>query len=1366
LNEHSSAPLLKALLAHARAALTEIKDFWHFAPSDESPFDTAAVQARIDEMLSPGTAEALTSANEVFRRLVKSQLILAILSELHSMDTYMSRQPSTQLLANLKSADDSKLIHDFCAIYRACILSHVCLKAQLPESSKAKSLLTPIVAQVEASAMETDSGPSSTQLPQTVAPEGTGSEPEKDKAVDWPDNKLKNAKALKQVFTAIPEAIKTFLQGVMTIHNSRRSAIDTQQRKDATYIANAIALGVAQNLRWPSTPKASVNFEYSTLMAKFMADLLTSERSSVAGLHLIFLKALDKHQGIPRLIDLLGRYSEEAAELTLIPEGDRDSGARLRLIHAVGGLKVVLGVFDTITGHKTLLSPGHLLLLTQDSKSPSFFDPNAFLVKLRARVLPAVNEIWKSDFLGPSPPIIVRAVFRIILHILESQGENSETVSTTPFPTGLPSRVQAQPNQEHVISLMEMGFPRQACEQALIRRMNNLATAADYLMSHPDVVAAARTREAAQTAAAAAAAPAPTTPMGETASDAMGGPTSANAQSSTPPVPATPLEVDMTDHASDVPEVTASVMEEGAADSTEAATSDKGKEPAKRYSKADLDIQRDAVKSSFIDRSLTLSQDHGELVFDIRDALKTIEFKNSSGIYDASRGLEGILQALNALIQNSGDSPLAREKGIAVRVRLVALIFSDPSFRRAADAVHEKYMAPVDILVQEYFQGSYTAETRPKWLASIMLLAEMILARSELPYDPRVAANLTMEEDEDFTADVSKQPVLRGPAFSESRETLFEVCLHVLQNGLKDRAEFQSAMRLLIFLTRRFEVARKFVERGGLRALMSTYDGNHKSDNNFQLFALLILRHSVEDKETLKSLMSLHIGSWLSKASHRNNADVGSYGRDLVADAYRDTDAFMEVTQELCQLGDGPIGEIMTKRKAEQSAQEASLEDKATEVPIKDDEEMTVEDPGKTPSKPLTASVEIENVLHFLIEQAHSATAQVLSPSRDPVATGTEAHVPQDTPATAAELPPSSDTASAVPVKDVAKASVPPSIKEYTYASFYLTCLYELVTSYMPCKYALLSYKRKGNELASGTPGPSTASKAGKGRFFLGYLLSDVIPTNSLVPDATSESRKRFALSSQAIGVLIALCSEVQRKSSDTKEEPSPEITLVRKTVLDAVAKAFKDAASIPESMNAKYGRLSSLSSLCSRLLAPPVAPGGPTMTTAERSHTDLSIQMAKLMLEKNFAALLTNSLSDIDLNYPSVQVLINAILSPLELLTKLVTKISRTVDGDSGSIAQAPQPEPVMLEEDSASEEGDMEEADIDMEEDGDVDIQGEGDETMDVYRNSALGMFEGQLEPANAEEQYMSSEEVEQEMEEWGNEDDLMDEEGVVPR
>ncbi|KAA1092675.1 hypothetical protein PGT21_011021 [Puccinia graminis f. sp. tritici] len=107
-------------------------------------------------------------------------------------------------------------------------------------------------------------------------------------------------------------------------------------------------------------------------------------------------------------------------------------------------------------------------------------------------------------------------------------------------------------------------------------------------------------------------------------------------------------------------------------------------------------------------------------------------------------------------------------------------------------------------------------------------------------------------------------------------------------------------------------------------------------------------------------------------------------------------------------------------------------------------------------------------------------------------------------------------------------------------------------------------------------------------------------------------------------------------------------------------------------------------------------------------------------MPKKNYAALLSNALADVDLNFPSVQWLLNSILRPLEHLTKAVTKISRaSSDQKSGDSTTGPA-------------------------------------STIEV---ETLGLYEGELEPGNQDNLPNTSEEEDHFDDEDANMDDLDD-------
>ncbi|CAH7682950.1 expressed protein [Phakopsora pachyrhizi] len=163
-------------------------------------------------------------------------------------------------------------------------------------------------------------------------------------------------------------------------------------------------------------------------------------------------------------------------------------------------------------------------------------------------------------------------------------------------------------------------------------------------------------------------------------------------------------------------------------------------------------------------------------------------------------------------------------------------------------------------------------------------------------------------------------------------------------------------------------------------------------------------------------------------------------------------------------------------------------------------------------------------------------------------------------------------------------------------------------------------------------------------------MLCDLIPTGPLSQPNTTESQKKSVIASWEIMVLVALCHE-----PNAGKEPSEIVTSVRSFVLGSLARAIQDAVVLEEPVDARYGRLYALSDLTFRLLT-----AAPFAQRLSANSSDAPMQIAKIMLEKNFAAMLTNALADVDLNFPFLQRLLNSILWTLEHPTKVVTKIGR----------------------------------------------------------------------------------------------------------
>ncbi|SPO39716.1 related to E3 ubiquitin protein ligase TOM1 [Pseudozyma flocculosa] len=365
--------------------------------------------------------------------------------------------------------------------------------------------------------------------------------------------------------------------------------------------------------------------------------------------------------------------------------------------------------------------------------------------------------------------------------------------------------------------------------------------------------------------------------------------------------------------------------------------------------------------------------------------------------------------------------------------------------------------------------------------------------------------------------------------------------------------------------------------------------------------------------------------------------------------------------------------------------------------------------------------------------QGTNATATALATansSSDAEATGA--------PTTAADA--SADSSPQEPKEPVETDEQKRADSTYFYTCFLMQCLTEMLSSYSSCKSSFVNFSRKRLFASSGggitvpaTPGAkdtattaagASASAAAAALPFrskanvLGFFLTEMVPAGFLQSYESGELRKRMAQSNWAMSVIVALTADVTIHA-DLRDVPA-ELVNVRRIVLDAIAKAIKDASASSEPIEVRYGRLFALSELCHRLLI-----ARPNITSGKQTE-DLTLHMAKTMLEKNFVTVLTGALADVDLNLPTVKSLLDTILRPLEHLTKVAIKMGKAKDREGKAAVSDDSDADTFASSDYSMDE---DEDDDDDDDDDDQDAPGR-EETPDFYRNSSLGMHTGEME------------------------------------
>lgn len=191
-----------------------------------------------------------------------------------------------------------------------------------------------------------------------------------------------------------------------------------------------------------------------------------------------------------------------------------------------------------------------------------------------------------------------------------------------------------------------------------------------------------------------------------------------------------------------------------------------------------------------------------------------------------------------------------------------------------------------------------------------------------------------------------------------------------------------------------------------------------------------------------------------------------------------------------------------------------------------------------------------------------------------------------------------------------------------------LSILTEVVGSYIPAKIALLTSLRQ-------------CGFHGKGKSGLTTFISSLVCGSSLSDLSQASPKLTLTVSGWATSLLVALCADITATPSGSSEH----LVSIRKAVLDAVVKVVKDI-NVPA--HVRYSRLWAIGELIHRLLS---------AKAANLSRMDPSTHIAKLMLEKNYVALLTGAIGEIDMNFPNIRLVLASLLHALDLLYALLKK-------------------------------------------------------------------------------------------------------------
>ncbi|KUL84639.1 hypothetical protein ZTR_06680 [Talaromyces verruculosus] len=1330
------------------------------------------------------------------KHLVATHVLTDILREIYTTPMYQTR-PSQQTSAfsqvNL-TEQYTNLVTSLGQLHAACVWDEILLQKNLPQrwieatkvrgydlgSDEANDALGLSIGDDGRNPSPNIEPPPPTSSTAPAAPEDRASETapaaSADEGAQSDDDRkpaFKNTQTLRYLLSSLPTTISGFFHllghGIL---GKRRP--DTYSRQNASMVADAIAGVVLRQLQLEAPNKSSEvkdRFSYLIVILSAFTQLLFEapvERSHSHCLTAI-LFAFKRQNGLSMMRNLSGLFLQEIN--TLAPQGGGvdDPNKSARLASAYGGLKIILTFFSEVTSAKESSQAQALLSTERERDRPDYFSPGQFLVDLRMEVLPMVRELWSSDFVDRASSSIVKCLVEILRSILDGEHENGavlQKINGHQFYSEYPKK-EFFLNQERLNTLVERGYNSELAHEALFRCNNVLATSDEYchaqtwLRPPPRLQPESDLESTRRTTATTEEAPVAEAPSNLSVTDTnyalariiregpprlvQGDSRSNNNMDHEAGSNAEFLTRALSRYFGD-PEalLNESQTESSSRMHRRAPSESVGQSTELRRREIttieDLDAERDKVRKNMIERCLDVLNVHHDVTFELADLIASATKKHRDPEGFRKEVGETLVQSLISLQIDDDVQPSGKK--IAAYANLLALVLQDRSIYQATiEELKECFLTLLGFIKIPI--SDKAAEESSPWVGQVLLVIEKLLSDDAQPPQIQWNAPSTLDEPIDPGPAALKEPLLS----TDEKVQLFESLLDVLPRVGKDESLALSVCRILVILTRARHIAVRMGEKRNLQRLFVMLKQLSSSSNDkLQGAFMLILRHIVEDDDTVRQIMRSEITASFESRSSRQT-DTTAYVRQMYHLVLRSPELFVEVTNEILKIqrfepSQKPQNLALKATKTETVPESEVVADKAVDT-VEDKESTETKDKGKVVELKPPVVEHPDGVIHYLLSELLSYRDVDDKDSTSEAVEGSAANIsePQnESEMSVAETSPSSSIADLSAARDTKKQEKPAFKADdhpiYIYRCFLLQCLTELLSSYNRTKVEFINYSRKADPMAT------TPSKPRGG--VLNYLLNTLVPTGTLEHDESVVFKKRSNTSSCAMRVLVALCTKTgefggnSRRRNVEDEEEEPELLFVRRFALEHALKAYKDAMSSTEPLDMKYSRLMCLADLFDKMLS------GYTFASGDTTFPSSTRQLAKTMFEKHFISSLTASIADVDLNFPASKRVIKYILRPLNKLTQTAVILSET-----SSISTLGETEEYEIS--SATSVSDMED---------------DREETPDLFRHSTLGMLELNHEEDTSEEE--SEEDDEMYDDEYGDEmdydEDLPEDDGEV--
>lgn len=1310
--------VLPSIIRRMQHALVGLKFLTPHSKSSSSFASFVELSGQAESTLPNGI-----DGTTVVKSLVNVHLLAHVLGRILAPPAYSLRHhsPNNALFSSLNFTDIYlQLVDQLTQLHASCVWEGLLLMHDLPESRKTGTEPRPFVMRrVDANGVVEIAGDKNEASRTDDATAQDGKQQNRQSVLAQ-----KNLRTVRYLLSQVPMGIESFLHSLGQTIASKRMEATIKEHGAAVSRRLAKALAWELDFRPGQISDEPLETKYTASILAMIGRMLLRNSYSMEAFGTkealtSVLKDFYLAGGIARLNEYLDRFVQALAKQQ---EDGKVEGHMRDAVHAI------LNFYSQVVRQKCITEAAQSAALVprnSDKNAPDYFSPGHFLVELRDAILPAITKIWRSKEIEKINDSDVRLVVDILQLILKAEGEENVVRRSDRATRRIVTKdpVFKLQDAKAVIQRLSDGLKshQSLAEEAVYRCNYHLGSSEAYgnlRLKDPQVPRFAVPEGHTTDQDASQVNSNSTGPQdvemsndpdeGQDAADP--GDTSGNGAATVN----SPSRLDSV--GADVQH--ASNSGDTAAEHSAPATRDI--DTAKPYATLDdLDEKRMDVRDDLIDRCLEVLSTQPSLTFELADLIHAAVAKAGEG---ASTRVDIGATLVLSLMSLQGEEP-SKESGLKIQAyaHLVALILQDRDF---FDSVLDELKGSFETLVSwVQLEQDQKVEDAP-WIETILLIIERVLAEDEQPIEIEWEA----PPSDDPLKPMPLPPSPDAVVPTELRSQLFDALVDILPKIGRNKSLALSVSRVLVVLTRRRDLATRLSEKpkmGRLFLMVRQLAG--AVDEKVQSSLLLILRHLIEDEEIIRQVMRAEIRSLFENHRSSRAMDTTSYLRNMHHLVLRNPQVFVYVTQEMLEITrfDGQAQRAQTLALKRNAAPPTEAQSGANKAPTST---------AQNPEADIQKSVELkppvvdsnDGVIQFLLRELtnyRDVEDKPATPPKENRDGETQQNAGGDV-----EMLDATPAAPGTSAENASQSKPPFKPEEhaiYIYRCFILQCLAELLGSYNRTKIEFINFSRSKPE-----PQPSTPSKPRAGT--LRYLLETLLPVGTLEHRDDSAHRKKMATSHWANAVLVALCSKTQERqlqnvqASDFSQfaEQEPELTFVRKFVLEHALKSFSSAMGGSGPLDERYSRLLALGDLFNKMLNEKVDVQRSNVVAA--SAYAAQQQIGRLMYERGFIGTLTSAIAELDLNFPNAKRTVKYILNPLKHLTDLGVTISQSSDSST--------------EPGASTEEDDISSATSEDEDD-------EREQTPDMYRGSSLGIFET---AGNEDEESESGSEDEDEDEE----------------